>query len=361
MACSLSSSSLNGIHHKPIEQSNPTTRDEDDNDNVFNDSNTMITSTSNTTDTTANRTSDEKRYSTKVHTVTVCVVPPPDNERVWTVVSDMRRTLQDPGYFRWPPHINLLYPFLKLSSNSKEYENEMTVVADIVQQLEVATSLIPPFRIKLDSFGTFGGKNRGVLWLHPESSSCGQLCDDANYDDDGTTMAPLIALQQSLERAFPMCRDQSQKGESGKFVPHMTVSHFPSRDEALQARTKVESQLETNDLQFLVDRIYLLERKSDNGQFLRVAEIALGEQHRQESFEQPMMRSVTKILELPREFPGMPDNEEEWIRDGRMKMKERRRGGNRRRGGGRRARKSWNKSPRVPDTTEVIAAKLTEE
>jgi 2'-5' RNA ligase len=370
MACSSSSSFSNSIHDKPIEEATP--REDEDHDNVFDDS-LNIAPITNTVDTTATEGSYEKPFSTKVHTVTVCVVPPSDHERVWEVVSDMRRTLQDPGYFRWPPHINLLYPFLKLPSSSSiamGHENEMTLVADIVQQLELATTHVPPFETKLDSFGIFGGANRGVLWLHPESSS-GLLCDENNYEDDiaaqnkidlchRTTNAPLIALQQSLEDAFPMCCDQSRKGEYGKFVPHMTISHFSSRDEALQGQYKVEAFLNPNDLQFLVDRIYLLERKGDDGQFLRVAEIALGGQNHDVSAAQPTMRAVTKIFDPPLEFPGMPDKEEEWVYDGRMKLKEQRRSGYRSRGGGRGRRKFWNRITRVPDTPDIIAAKRAE-
>jgi len=40
-----------------------------------------------------------KPSQTKVHTVTVCVVPPPENDHVWQVLSEMRLILKDPGYY----------------------------------------------------------------------------------------------------------------------------------------------------------------------------------------------------------------------------------------------------------------------
>ncbi|KAG7357366.1 2'-5' RNA ligase superfamily-domain containing protein [Nitzschia inconspicua] len=267
----------------------------------------------------------------KLHTVTVCMVPPPENVHIWETVSQLRHQLRDPGYFRWPPHVNLLYPFLQLDREASwEGKDSEWTLDGIVQRLEAATATIPPFHVHLNRFGTFGGTNRGVLWLHPDSTP---VVVGACVDVASTARSPpLIALQETLEKAFPMCRDQSQKGEQGRFVPHMTVSHFPSRDEALNAQETVQHILDSSsccDLTFLVDRIYLLERMGDYGQFLRVAEIALGTSS-VHSASEGSSTVKTSILEPPQPFPGMPDVEEDWVYAERMKMKERRRKGNRR-------------------------------
>ena len=258
----------------------------------------------------------KKSQPTKLHTVTVCVVPPPENLRVWETLAEIRKELKDPGYYRWPPHVNLLYPFVKLPRPSDDAdpnkEGDCTL-SDIVEKLESATRTMSPFVVQLNRFGTFGGKKRGVLWLHPESTS--------GLPEEAST--PLIQLQASLEEAFPMCGDQSKKG--GGFTPHMTVSHFPSLDDALEAQGTMEtsySLTDTDRFQFLLDRIYLLERKGDQGQFLRVAEIALGANS-----------SQTKIFDLPQPFPDMPKHEEEWVYNERMQMKSRRKSNNRRRRG----------------------------
>ena len=310
----------------------------------------------------------------KVHTVTVCMVPPPpttatpDNQRVWNKISEMRRQLKDPGYYRWPPHVNLLYPFLKLDDNhdDQQHDNNRNSISYIVKHIETAIQDVPPFLIELHDFGTFGGKHRGVLWLRPNSK---RIDDDDDDDDDTiqedaqyeTSTAPLHHLQASLEKAFPMCRDQSQKGEKGVFVPHMTISHFECLDDALTAQKELESSFPNRDdyLNFVLDRIYLLERKGDNGQFLRVADIAVGTR------KVPSTSSVevSKIYDPPIPFPDMPTKEDDWVYEERMKMKERRRnngGGRGRRGGGNRRRRSNNNGPRIPDTPEVIAAKRAE-
>jgi len=228
----------------------------------------------------------------------------------------MRLELKDPGFYRWPPHINLLYPFIKLRHNENDASNtnnnedceedgddddDKFTVSDVVEQLELATRKITPFSLRLKRIETFGGRRRGVLWLHPDCIDCDctpqmfEGSDNNNEEDDddsnsnrqkqkqnlGERSSPLIRLQQSLEEVFQTCRDQSQKGgslSSSSFVPHMTLSHFASRAEALHAKeilenTKSNNPNNQNNLEFLLDRIYLLER-GDGGQFLRVAEIA---------------------------------------------------------------------------------------
>jgi hypothetical protein len=93
----------------------------------------------------------------KHHTITVCMVPPPSAESVWSDVTKARTQLRDPGLFRWPPHVNILYPFIKIN-NAESMVND-----EIVCKLRNATKQCQPFRVSLDTLGTFGGKNRGVL------------------------------------------------------------------------------------------------------------------------------------------------------------------------------------------------------
>jgi 2'-5' RNA ligase len=315
----------------------------------------------------------ESQSPPKVHSVTVCMVPPPEQTETWKILSEMRLQLKDPGYYRWPPHVNLLYPFLKLNHTTNftsNDDNSLESVSGIVKQLESATRRIPPFRVVLDRFGTFGGKRRGVLWLHPSSS---RIIDDEETSTTTTPNVesePLQELQQCLEEAFPMCRDQSQKGDNGSFVPHMTLSHFESLQDAEKSQSSLEKfftsilfqggDIENCDndgpLSFVLDRIYLLERKGDSGQFLRVAEIALGGNDHQGN--KPL--SQTCIFDPPVPFPGMPSTEEDWVYEERMKLKKRRNNSTRGVGGARRRKSYRCRIPRIPDSPEVIAAKRAE-
>jgi len=280
-----------------------------------------------------------KALPKKAHTATVCVVPPPENIHVWREVSKIRSELKDPGYFRWPPHINLLYPFVELRKASKNNNNnvdtldddtsELTTLDEIVAQLVSATESIPPFSVQLSRFGTFGGKRRGVLWLHPDdttSSGLQQGAEPSNYQEDDEineeSATPLLRLQSSLETAFPMCSDGTKP-----FTPHMTVSHFSNLEEALRAKETITlPPSDSNEsYQFVVDRIYVLGREGDEGQFLRIAEIPLGSAMDgfigigSSSSSSPAIRHNP-----PAPFPDMPTSEEDWVYQERMLLKSRR-------------------------------------
>ncbi|VEU38307.1 unnamed protein product [Pseudo-nitzschia multistriata] len=277
-----------------------------------------------------------------------------------------------------------MYPFLKLehpskSDNSEDGDGQSFpqshddyIVSNIVKRLESSTRKVAPFIVRLNELGTFGGKRRGVLWLHPDSGDTVLLNKFDGSNETHRQPSPLIELQQSLEEAFPMCKDQSQKGG---FTPHMTLSHFPSLEEALQAKESMESSSNpissSSGLEFVLDRIYLLERKGDSGQFLRVAEIALGDrcdasnspsstanEKNIDSSTQGTALTETKIFDPPQAFPDMPSHEEEWVYQERMAMKSRRR--NSRKLGGGRGRQRTPGVPRIPDTPEVIAQKRAE-
>jgi len=301
------------------------------------------------------------------HAVTVCIVPPPspparrknDEEdvlqqqrrKVWDTVSSMRQRMKDPGYYRWPPHINLLYPFVQLdieldsSSSSKhqqeehhedqEQQQKEQHVQAIVDKLQIAVDRAcpdGPFTVALNTYGIFGGKNRGVLWLDPQpvvprtaavsSVSTGEANVVAADDDDN----PLQRLYHALLEEFPVLSKKKTVADSASssssFTPHMTVSHFENKDGALQGQQILEEEYgygRSLNLSFLLDRIYVLERHGDNGQFHRVAEIAV-----KTTTTTSSAAPQTRLYNPPEPFPDMPTTEEEWVHEERMKLKQRR-------------------------------------
>jgi len=325
----------------------------------------------------------------KLYHWTVCMVPPPPttpttstpdedrrhlhhdnpNQRVWDAVTQCRTQLRDPGLFRWPSHANLLYPFYHCYStipppsvneneevtdaNEKDNNeqdatrNDRSRVFDpeIMEGLVAACRQCEPFTVRLCDFGTFGGRNRGVLWLYPDSRA-----SDSSSDND----EPLVRLQSLLVESFPACNDQNLKSSGNKpsFTPHMTVTHFASLDEAEVAREHWQAQWPDNGFEFVVDTIYVLTRQGDDGQFQRVADISLGS----------TSTAAAVVHDPPLPFGPMPTTEADWVREERMKMKERRKGGGgrRRRRGNHSTGRRRSASPRVPDTPEVIAAKRAE-
>jgi len=241
---------------------------------------------------------------------------------------------------------------LKLSDDTDDIDEDGEDIEEIVRKLRTATISCPPFVVTLDRFGTFGGTHRGVLWLSPESSSSSSSTITKAPDDENETIVeeapPLITLQKKLEGAFPTCNDQSSKGSSKNFTPHMTMSHFETLSDAETARERLAASNNDDDATpssttFLLDRIYLLRRVGDDGQFERVAEIFLGEGESdgdsdggEEGVE--VISDGYRMFRPPSPFPGMPTTEEDWVHEERMAMKARR-NGRWRRGGGDRSKR----------------------
>lgn len=90
----------------------------------------------------------------------------------------------------------------------------------------------------------------------------------------------------------------------------MTISHYANLSDAIEAKDELQSTWEP--VSFRVSELYMLQRIGDDGQFKVVATIPLGP------------GSIVKIHDPPMSFPDMPLVEEEWVRDERMQMKDRR-------------------------------------
>jgi len=184
-----------------------------------------------------------------------------------------REKLRDKGYYRWPPHINLLYPFVE----PLNYDLYVPHISEAIASIE-------PFQIKLSEFCVFGGRKRGTLWLDPVvENSCDQL----------------ITLQQKLELAVPVCTDQRLKGAGG-FRPHLTLTHLPSKDEA--DATAYELQKEWSVMSFNVSEIFILERNGHHDQFRIMWRIPFS--------------GLDPIQEGPhgKFIEGMPMEQDNWVR-----------------------------------------------
>ena len=292
----------------------------------------------------------------KSHCTTVCAVPPPSATVAWSALTRARRELRDPGFYRWPPHANLLYPFLELRSMKKrkgrvgDEDEEPLFDQDMLHSLSSAAARCQPFQVTIDRFGTFGGAGRGVLWAYPRSHT---LRDDhtannsskVGEDDDAfcNPSEPMILLQSYLEQEFPTCTEQRKQRS---FHPHITLSHYGSVDEASKAMKHVTGWWEP--ITYEQSEVYVLRRVGDEGQFEIAATIQLGKEE-----------DAISVHDPPICFPAMPDVEEDWVREERMKLKARRnrswKSRNRRRGG--RKKRNGRSIERVPDTPEIIEAK----
>ena len=228
-----------------------------------------------------------------VHHSTLAIVPPSRDESIWLQLQSIRYSLGDKGYFRWPPHVNVVYPFLAPESYD-EY----------LPSLEQEISTLHPFHITLSHFNTFGGSKRGVLWLQPIAR---------NVDsEDGTHSAEIFAnLYSHIQNAL-------QKIEipisSKPFVPHMTVCHCDSQEMALSKMATVSAEYKL--VSFEVSELVVLERRGDGGQFHIAWRFPL-------LGRIPESVSSSRIFER---FPHLPELEEDWVREARLNFRARAKG-----------------------------------
>jgi hypothetical protein len=278
------------------------------------------------------------------HTSALCIVPPDTDVMVWDNLTRARTDLKDPGLFRWPPHINLLYPFYEIpTTNKQSQETNITTVSEhseesailFLSQIRKAASQINPFHVSLHTFGCFGGKNRGVLWLYPSTAP-------AVGEEE-----PIKQLHDSLQKAFPTLLSKTSKFMP--FYPHMTLSHFENIISAENAKKDQEERWlclqkgnsnknhipvsNYNSPSFYVQEIYVLQRQGDNGQFHKVATIPLGKNSITSSLTTNNEEETAKAQDVsndfirhvpPKPFLLMPTKEEDWVRAERIKLKERR-------------------------------------
>jgi poly(A) polymerase len=82
-----------------------------------------------------------------------CVVQVPSGGAI-----DEIRKVHDRSFGRWPPHINLLYPFVDAST-----------FPAAVELIRPILSRIPPFTLTLTEFGEFDHRSSLTIWIRPET------------------------------------------------------------------------------------------------------------------------------------------------------------------------------------------------
>src|SRR4051794_3306686 len=113
--------------------------------------------------------------SRKTHQTAVAVVPP---QEVWGPIQAVRER-HDRQFRRWPPHVNLLYPFYPAGRFD-----------EALPRVLAACAKITPFEVALAEFRFFQHSSRkATVWLAPEPKE------------------DLARLQAALQAACPDCDD----------------------------------------------------------------------------------------------------------------------------------------------------------
>jgi 2'-5' RNA ligase len=185
-----------------------------------------------------------------VHSTALAIVPP--EGAAWEPIQSAREDLRDGGLFRWPPHINVRYPFVE----PIYFERFAETVAPVLAQTE-------PFRVRLDRFGAFGGQKRGVLWLEP------RVVDTR----EPPAADPFAELHERLCAAVPGVERTGRP-----FVPHMTLTHTGSRKYAQGLADELQAQwtAEARAVEFDVRELLILCRSSATQPFRIAWRLPLG-------------------------------------------------------------------------------------
>ncbi|KXS11968.1 hypothetical protein M427DRAFT_137544 [Gonapodya prolifera JEL478] len=200
-----------------------------------------------------------ERSSIKTVTTALVAIPPSHS---WAPIQAIRMG-RDKSYRRWPPHVNILYPFVPRS----EFASAATTARDALAQFQ-------PFTVTLNTISSFQHARTATLFL-----------DSAPSDLSST---PLKQINSLLLPHFPHCSDLSSRSDFG-FRPHLSLGQVTLPGTQRKARETVEraeeefSQLwesghAKGSLEWLVDRVYLIARhESDKAvPFEIVEEILLG-------------------------------------------------------------------------------------
>ena len=235
----------------------------------------------------------------KVYETSVCIVPPADK---WGEIQAVRRRCEDAGMFRWPPHMNVLYPFVP----RKHFEAAVAAVAESLRD-------VPPITFTLSSFELFERRDSAVLYLRPSGAE-----------------EQLDGLQRACQAAVPHCHEQRRKGS---FTPHLTVAHYGDGELELARSTRDALNAQWAPLEMTIREVHAIHRRGPDDPFTCIYNIGLG---------------TGEAALVDRPFPLMPPVEEPWMRAKREEMQARRkragRGRRRRRGGRGRGRGSGGAS-----------------
>jgi 2'-5' RNA ligase len=193
------------------------------------------------------------------HKSALVLLPP---SAIQAPLEAVRRT-HDRHFARWPPHINLLYPFLEAPSAPGEGLDLPELKKHIRSRTKKVTRHVEPFHVSLLTGGpkTFvHSKTSRTVWLQPSSELVG-------------------SLQAALQTEFAECDHDTRP-----FKPHLSLGQVQTGAQQTQLCEMLQNQVTEHlkdgaaqGLSWLVDAVYVIERKGMKDRFKIIGAIKLGE------------------------------------------------------------------------------------
>lgn len=120
--------------------------------------------------------------ATRCYDTALCIVPP---KHLWGSIDNLR-SRYDKAYRKWPPHVNLIYPFVQVDTLPR--------AVDVVQSVVEASK---PFSIRLDAAGVFRHRRDNTVFLHDSNEERCQRLKNLRQDI-------LVALGQEKGTDYQM-------------------------------------------------------------------------------------------------------------------------------------------------------------
>ena len=174
------------------------------------------------------------------------------------------RSVYDKNFKRWPPHINLIYPFLVAPLETSD-SNTPRLSQAIQARLEKATSGIQAFQVELDAErpGVFTHSYTSkTVWLGP--------VPDENVK----------RLQAALQAEFTECNSDQRA-----FTPHLSLGQARTDKVVEQISREIGNGFASLNLQeatakslgWCIDKVYVIERKGFHDRFTVVGSVDLAQ------------------------------------------------------------------------------------
>ena len=194
---------------------------------------------------------DSLHETNLVHKSTLAIVAP----KFATEMIQKIRSSYDPQVVRWPPHINLLYPFYMNINSGLEFDDDGTVLSDLFECL----SHFEPFECELNQMQTFGKNN--VIYIEPKKES----------------KLKMTCIYDALAKLFGKDKWRSE------LTPHMTIAQpvdkrTASKTWSRDILNKIKSDFGEIGLKFQVDAIFWMTR-SETSPFEIKCSIPLGKRY----------------------------------------------------------------------------------
>ncbi|CAF1501248.1 unnamed protein product, partial [Rotaria sordida] len=149
----------------------------------------------------------------------------------WSIINSYRQEY-DPSFNRWPPHINLLWPFFDLTDSQDDQEN-------ILLPLRLLLSQYQSFSIEINQIDSFIENNVSFMKLNQQSTIY------------------VKQLYEQLIQLFPQCL----KNNRYSYNPSMIIAQFDNQEKLDQAKS---SLVLNESFEFPVEYVYILQRPHDN-------------------------------------------------------------------------------------------------